>query len=312
MDPKDLIETYVEDVLRRLPRAQRADVGFELRALLNEELQGKAQGAGRAADEAMALDLLRAFGRPEDVSARYRPTPPPIVEGRHARTFILVALIGVAVQWAVSLPVVFSRPGDPLAVAGAWWVTGGLGALWWPGFLVVTAIVSRWIGQRRRELAPWNPRIVDRDRINRPLWALGIVVATLGAATLVFLPWLIDTLLPAAAAPHVGAALAYDPDFRAGRGPWVLVLWAAQVALYAYVFVKGRWRPVLRRADLAIAIAFAALMGWWVLAGPIFQRTPADNSVKFALLLLILLIGVDAGLKLWRGPSGITPPRVLA
>jgi hypothetical protein len=37
MDPKPIIESHVSDVVRRLPRRQRNDVGFELRSLLLED-----------------------------------------------------------------------------------------------------------------------------------------------------------------------------------------------------------------------------------------------------------------------------------
>ena len=74
MNANDVIESYVTDVAAQLPRKQRNDVAFELRALLDEELQAKAEAAGRGADAAMATELVRAFGRPADVAARYRPT----------------------------------------------------------------------------------------------------------------------------------------------------------------------------------------------------------------------------------------------
>ena len=45
--PEALIEAYVVDVMRRLPRKQRNDVGFELRALLTESLRGRAADTGR-------------------------------------------------------------------------------------------------------------------------------------------------------------------------------------------------------------------------------------------------------------------------
>ena len=66
MNPSDVIESYVVDVLRRLPHRQRRDVGLELRSLLGEELEAKAREAGRPADEAMALEppqqgIERAF-----------------------------------------------------------------------------------------------------------------------------------------------------------------------------------------------------------------------------------------------------------
>lgn len=37
MDAQDVIDSYVYDVVRRLPLGKRADVAFELRALLTED-----------------------------------------------------------------------------------------------------------------------------------------------------------------------------------------------------------------------------------------------------------------------------------
>ena len=47
MNANDVIESYVTEVAVKLPRKQRNDVAFELRALINEELQGRAEAAGR-------------------------------------------------------------------------------------------------------------------------------------------------------------------------------------------------------------------------------------------------------------------------
>ena len=47
MNANDVIESYITDVALRLPRRQRNDVAFELRALLHEELQARADDAGR-------------------------------------------------------------------------------------------------------------------------------------------------------------------------------------------------------------------------------------------------------------------------
>jgi hypothetical protein len=46
MNANDLIDSYVADVARLLSRKQRDDVAFELRALLAEELDAKAEAAG--------------------------------------------------------------------------------------------------------------------------------------------------------------------------------------------------------------------------------------------------------------------------
>ncbi len=70
MTTNDLIEAHVTDVALRRPRAQRNDVAFELRVPLREELQARAEAAGRDADPALATELLHGFGRPAEVAAR--------------------------------------------------------------------------------------------------------------------------------------------------------------------------------------------------------------------------------------------------
>ncbi len=73
MNPNDVIESYVVDVMRRVPAKDRNEVGLELRGLLTEMLDDHAQTAGRAADDAMVLGVLREFGTPAEIAARYRP-----------------------------------------------------------------------------------------------------------------------------------------------------------------------------------------------------------------------------------------------
>src|SRR5580700_8984102 len=75
MHAREVIETYIDDTVRLLPRRQRDDVATELRSLLNEELHSRARESGRPPDESLALALVRDYGRPNEVAARYRPTP---------------------------------------------------------------------------------------------------------------------------------------------------------------------------------------------------------------------------------------------
>ena len=73
MHASEVIETYIDDTVRLLPRRQRDDVATELRSLLNEELHARAQESGRPPDESLALSLVRDYGRPNEVAARYQP-----------------------------------------------------------------------------------------------------------------------------------------------------------------------------------------------------------------------------------------------
>ena len=59
MHATEVIETYIDDTVRLLPRRLRNDVATELRSLLNEELPARTQESGCPPDEALALSLAR-------------------------------------------------------------------------------------------------------------------------------------------------------------------------------------------------------------------------------------------------------------
>ncbi len=309
MTPDEVIDCYVADVARRLPGSKRNDVAFELRALLREELRGRAGDAGRLPDEAMALDLLRAFGHPDEVAERYRPGGVTFIKPSESRMFAALALGGVALQWAVSLPAAFAelRPGDDqLALLGRWWVSYGLAAFWWPGFLVVIAMIAAWISQNAKP-APWKPRAADRDTINRAAWILGIAAAAAGAAFLVVLPWAIDH----ASDPGLGAALRFDPAFLQERAPVVLAFMLGHIALYVMLVIEGRWRPLTRWLDIIISLAIACILVWFIASGPIFAAEQADVITKGFLALLVLIVLADVGFKMWRASARVRAPRTL-
>ncbi len=111
MTANDLIESYVADVAVRLPRKQRNDVAFELRALLQEELQAKADAAGQGVDVRMATEMLRAFGHPGDVAARYLPTL-TIIDPADGRKFLHASVIGLALIWVLGFAMRLRQPID--------------------------------------------------------------------------------------------------------------------------------------------------------------------------------------------------------
>src|SRR5690349_7408782 len=105
MNADQLIESYVSDVVRRLPRRQRGDVAVELRALLGEEMVGRVADRGSAQEGATSADamaLLTSFGRPAEVAARYRPAL-TIIDPADSRAFLKASVVGVALIWLVGL-----------------------------------------------------------------------------------------------------------------------------------------------------------------------------------------------------------------
>jgi hypothetical protein len=114
----DLIDRYVFEVARYLPYRNGRDVATELHSLLNDSLEQRAELAGHPPNEEMAVELLREFGEPEDVAARY-DEPRYLIGPRLYPTFIYVALIIVIV------PAVVALVGNTIG-----WVVNGRGWHW--------------------------------------------------------------------------------------------------------------------------------------------------------------------------------------
>lgn len=304
MNALDVIEAYVTDVAARLPRAQRSDVAFELRALLGEELQARAADSGRSADAEMATELLRSFGRPADVAARYRPTL-TVIDPADGPVFVRAAVIGLLVIWALGLLKQLGRPlqgwGDALQLLGAWWGGTVLPSLWWPGVLVVGFGLAAWSRRRQSPVSDWRPRAAGHVPGGRAALALGLVGILCGIFVLLEPRWLLDTAFGGRAAPAAYEALTYTDTFRSRQAPWLLALLLANLPLLGAVLVKGRWTPGLRRLQLVLSLATCAAMMWTVLGGPVFMAAASDQVAKPLLVLITLASLFEIGLRAYRG-----------
>ncbi len=244
-----------------------------------------------------------------EVAARYHPPGVPIIPPAQTRGFVWATVIGVGLQWAISLPIVLSGqtlPALPEASRfGAWWVSYGLGALWWPGFLVSVMIVAAWVRQTwPAASADWKPRAIDQNQINRLLFLFGLAGALCGVALWVGIAWSVTTF-----DNPFTRALAFDADFLATRAPVLLVFWAGGIALLVVLIIEGRWRDLTRRIDLGLRIIACALMAWFILGGRIFLADPADQTAKGAMALIVLLMLGQFAFDAWRLAGGIRPPQ---
>lgn len=297
----EVIEAYVVDVMRRVPRKDREGIGFELRGLLAEMLEDRARAEGRDADDAMVLAMLRGFGTPAEVAARYRPPGVTIVPPDQTRTFAITAVGGLLLQWALTLPHVFA---GSLSLP-AWWLGPGLGAFWWPGFMAMGALLTAWLRSLGWFRPKWRPRIVDPDRVNRGALAFGLAWFAIGATFVACLPWL---------APRMPGVLpqvfAFDPEFLRVRAWPVLVLWTGSFASLAMVYANGRRTPLSRRLDTCFSVAFVALLGWWVAVGDIFVAKATDDGARAALALVIAIIVAELLAKAYQRRTRIRAPKL--
>jgi len=298
MTTQHVIDAYVAEVIRQVPSRNRRDIGLELQGLLNEMLADRAEAQGRAADDAMVLAMLREFGTPAAIARRYQPPGFEFMPPQQTRSFAVVSILGVLVQWALTLPRVFD---GTLSPAG-WWLGHGLGAFWWPGFLAMGTLLAAWVRHKGWFRQEWRPRMVDPDRIDRRV--MGFVLFAVAAASLFMatMPWTLSTL-----PEPLGSVFAFDPDFLRSRAWLALPLWAGTFALLALVFVRGRWTPLARKLEIGSNVAFIALLAWWLAAGPMFQAKATDDGARGAIALVMLFMAIELVVRIRRRRNAIGP-----
>lgn len=243
MNANDVIDSYVRDVAACLPRRMRGDVAFELRALLADELAGKAQAAGRSPDKAMALDLLKGFGRPAEAARRYHERP-AIIDPADTHHFLIWTLAGAVGIVVLSM---LDREGT---------FRGGDVFLQWLGLLLIFFSLAAWWRRRNPGKLAWKPNR-GPDHMH---WALSVFSSVMTLIFPVFMyaaPELFVETAFLGAFP--GDVVALTAPFAESPLRWAtLTLLVASAALYLVPAVQGGWRAWSYWAGLALNTALAA------------------------------------------------------
>jgi hypothetical protein len=288
MHATEVIETYIDDTVRLLPRRQRDDVATELRSLLNEELHARAQESGRPLDESLALSLVRDYGHPNEVAARYQP-PWAIIDPADSTSFMRAAIIGAG---ALVLLSAFSRlrPSRPGTADNL----VKIGLLVWLGLLVVAFGAKNWIRRRWPAKVLWEPR--NRDRANRVGTAVVVPIATFFVVLYGAPTWVLDQI---SGGRFDTSWAAYTADFQRLRLPCFIGLMVGLLALLSLVAIQGRWRRLTRRINISLNMALACLILSFAVQGNIFQSSVVDQIARNVLALVAVIYVPSVGVQLY-------------
>lgn len=247
MDANQVIDAYVRDVAAQLPRRRRNDVAFELRALLQDELAAVAQSENRDPDRAMAMALLKRFGRPAVAAARYlEEERPAIIDPIDTHHFLIWTPIIAVLAGAHALA---NRPA----------ADGGDLFLELLGVLVLVFAAIGWWRRRRPDAFGWKPH-PGPDAMPRGL-ALLACGATLAFPFFMYAaPQAFVQVFSFGALDGRGLSLA---DSFAGSGLRVLTLLSlgVLVVVYAAIAVQGKWHRWTRRLGVRWRNARVAVPG---------------------------------------------------
>lgn len=298
MTPGDLIDDYVARVAARLPHKERKDIAAELRALLMEQLARRAANEEKPADLAMVRAVLNEFGDPQEVANRYRPAGVALIDPAQSGAFLKTALIGIAVQWALGIATAVSRlrGGESAGIVlPHLFFSWGLGALWWPGFLVACAAVATWIKGHKaaRQEGGLGMNGIELGRIGS---GIGALFAALAAVFYIAPGWWVSQIV--GGGYHAGW-ITYTDEFRTDRLPALIAYMTANVVLLA---VQAWLGPALfsRRLGLFVTVIGVAVMSLVAFGGKMFVTTPTDQFVRAIMAVLALVALFDIGNRIFR------------
>ena len=97
----NLIDRYIAEVGKHLPRKQRADIEAEIHSTLEDMLEERKQAEG-VVDDAMIIELLKEYGAPRKVAESY-VGPNYLIGPRVYPTFELVTRIVMIVLFSLAL-----------------------------------------------------------------------------------------------------------------------------------------------------------------------------------------------------------------
>lgn len=336
----DLIERYIHEVGRHLPRSQRTDVQAELRSLLQDMVEDQAQTKVEKADEDIVVGVLQEFGHPEKVAASYQSRPQYLIGPNLFPIFKLVLTIATVGFCAVMLAsvVLSARRSDAFLMdvtrALVQAIPGIIEGLFsaFGSIVIVFVILERIIPEEefaQDDPQTWDPRKLPAadhaQELDRADLIGGVVFSVIFLMLLnVFPQWF--KLIVFSNDELVKAPL-LSANFYDNLLAWVNLLLLVSLGVDLYKLRLG-WRTQASRImDIVVALLTVVVLTLLVTRGPVFALDPAlanatslsperfaflSHLLESGLLPIILILQLFSAGKqlyeLWRVSNPKQPP----
>jgi len=295
-----LINRYIKEVGKNLPLIKgREDIEKELRSTLEDMLEERAEKAGRPADEAMEIELLKEYGSPQKVAMTYNPHP-YLIGPRMFPFFLFVLKIVVPIVVTVLLVLtgIKAVTGTPFMGSEFVHIIGdGLAgiisaAITAAGYVIVIfAILERVLPDS--EIADletdkdWNPVELanepDPDSVNRGELIAEIVFTFIGLAII----------------NEIFYIPVFSDEFRKFV-PWINLVFITEILLDIYLLRKAVWDTATRIVKIVMevgTIVIASVMLYTpnviTFSAEIFRNVPEDSSVDIEVVARFFDMGVS-------------------
>ena len=266
----NLIDRYIAEVGKHLPRKNRADIEAEIRSTLEDMLDERTQGKGTG-NEAKVMQLLKEYGAPRDVAATYRPPQYQYLIGpglfpifERVIRIVLAVVVGASL---IGLGVGLAKTGftgsEFVSTLGEWFggLLSGLIAAF-GNIVLVFAIIERTHAAKEiqkefeKESKDWNPEELksepDPDKVDLADHIATLIFTILGLIVLNLYPSLI-----AVRYLNDGTWVAFPVLTAAFFSflPWINIMGLVQIIFSGFMLGQRTWTFTTRIVGILVDIA---------------------------------------------------------
>lgn len=267
----NLIDKYIAEIGKHLPRRNRSDIEAEIRSTLEDMLDERTQvrGAKGPADEATVMALLKEYGSPREVAATYKthqyligPRLFPIFEMVLRIVLIVVASVSI-IGLAVSLAKTGLTGPEFMSAVGQW--LGGLVSALIAAFgniALIFAIIERTQAAEKfeKEFKDWDPAELKKepgpDQIDHADHIATIIFTVLALVVLNIYPNLLSIRYPVDGT-WTTIPILTEAFFR--FLPWINIMGLIEIVFSGYMVSQRDWTSVTRGIGILVDIASMAL-----------------------------------------------------
>ena len=282
----NLIDKYIAEVGKHLPRRNRADIEAEIRSTLEDMLEERKQAKGTL-DDAAIIELLKEYGAPRKVAESY-VGPRYLIGPRIYPFFEMVTRIVLTVVLVVGLAglgISLSKSGltgpEFLKTIGSSVLSllGGLITAF-GNIVLVFVILERVLPNPdfEKEWEDWDPKELakepDPDRISLGEQIATIFFMVLFLAILNLYPNLIGFGFFSEGHWTFITPVLTEAFFR--YLPWINILIVLQMGFHLYLLRHGSWNVTSRVANIVLELAQIALAVVMLQGPALIAMTPAQ------------------------------------
>jgi hypothetical protein len=299
----NLIDKYITEVGKHLPRRNRADIEAEIRSTLEDMLEERTQGTGPA-NEATVIQILKEYGAPREVAAKYKthqyligPRLFPVFE--KVVRIVLVVVFGASLLGLATSLAQTSLTGPEFVSAVGKWIGGlftGLIAAF-GNIVIVFAIIERTktADEFEKEINEWDPKELEReqdpDEVDKADHVATIIFSTLALVVFNLYPDLLSIHYLSDGSWVTMPIL--TPTFFSFL-PWINLMAVLQIIFSSFMLGQKYWQAWSRVLDILLHLAGMTL-------AVVILRTPGITDITPTTLASMGIVdGAEALAKLYN------------